>query len=77
MIEKTKGKIEALSLLVGVVGGVGGIVGMIGAFWLLPYRVQAVEAQVEHLTAAHITDHDTLTRIEERIIAIQKNTEKK
>lgn len=73
MTTGTKGKIEFVGLIVGVLGGVGGIVGMIGAFYILPYRVAAMEKRVEVIQTQRAGDRELLTRIEERVISVQQD----
>lgn len=68
MGEKLRTKIEVVALIMGVVTGAGG---MFGAFYLLPYRMNAVEIRVERMHAQHTTDRELLLRIEERLIAVQ------
>lgn len=77
MTTATKGRIEFVGLVVGVLGGIGGLAGMIGAFWLLPYRVEAVEKRIDSIAIQRNADHELLTRIEERLIAVQDALRKK
>lgn len=72
MTQQGKARIEFLGLIVGVLGGIGGLAGMIGAFWLLPYRVEAVEKRIDAIAIQRNADHELLTRIEERLIAVQQ-----
>lgn len=77
MTATTKGRIELAGLVVGVVGGIGGIAGMIGAFYLLPYRVEAVERRIDTMAIQRDADRELLTRIEERVIAVQETLRKR
>jgi hypothetical protein len=43
----------------------------------LPYRVNAIELKVEAQSKLHDSDHELLTRIEERLIAVQKELAKR
>ncbi len=72
MTQQAKARIEFVGLIVGVLGGIGGIAGMIGAFYLLPYRVEAVEKRIETIAVQRQGDRELLTRIEERLIAVQQ-----
>ena len=77
MTTQAKARIEFVGLVVGVLGGLGGIAGMIGAFWLLPYRVEAVERRIETIAVQRECDRELLTRIEERLIAVQQEIRRK
>lgn len=77
MTASTKGRIEFVGLIVGVLGGIGGLAGMVGAFWLLPYRVEAVEKRIDTIAIQRADDHELLTRIEERLIAVQQEIRRK
>lgn len=77
MTAATKARVEVLGLVVGVLGGIGGIAGMIGALWLLPYRVEAVERRIDTIAIQRNADHELLTRIEERLIAVQNELRRK
>lgn len=77
MTAQFKARVELLGLVVGVIGGLGGIAGMIGAFWLLPYRVEAVEKRIDNIAIQRDADHELLTRIEERLINVQAELRKR
>jgi hypothetical protein len=62
MSDRIKKNVEFLALLVAIAGAV---VGLFGAFVVLPTRVQALESQVEKLTARDQTRNDLLIRLEE------------
>jgi hypothetical protein len=68
MSDKLKSKIELAAVCIGFIGGLGG---MFGAFYLLPYRMDAVEARVEKISSQRADDRELLLRIEERLIAVQ------
>lgn len=53
------------------IGLMTGVAGMFGAFFMLPYRMDAMEARVEKMGAQRDIDHELLLRIEERLIAVQ------
>lgn len=69
MSEKTKTRIEFAALLVGLLMSAGG---MFGAFYLLPYRMDAMENRVGKITEQRQGDRELLLRIEERLIAMQR-----
>jgi hypothetical protein len=72
-----RNNLELTGLMISIIGGVAGIAGMVGAFYVIPYRMEAAETQIRHLSASHEKDHELLNRIEERLIAIQKSVERK
>ena len=78
MTQKAKLNLELTGIIIGFFGGLGGICGLIGAFYTFPLRmeaaekkIQAVEAKVDLSNARNQEDHELLTRIEERLIALQ------
>lgn len=77
MTQQAKARIEFVGLIIGVLSGLGGIAGMIGAFYLLPYRVEAVEKRIETISLQRADDRELLTRIEERLIAVQQELRKR
>ena len=77
MTQQTKARIEFVGLIIGMLGGLGGIAGMIGALYLLPYRVEAVEKRIETISLQRADDRELLTRIEERLIAVQQELRKR
>lgn len=77
MTQLAKNRIEFAGLVVGVMGGLGGIAGMIGAFYLLPYRVEAVERRIDSIVEQRQIDRELLTRIEERLISVQQEIRRK
>lgn len=77
MTQQAKARIEFVGLIIGVLSGLGSIAGMIGAFYLLPYRVEAVEKRIETISLQRADDRELLTRIEERLIAVQQELRKR
>ena len=77
MTQQAKARIEFVGLIIGVLGGLGGIAGMIGAFYLLPYRLEAAEKRIETISLQRAGDRELLTRIEERLIAVQQELRKR
>lgn len=71
-----KGRIN-LQLFGVIVAAATGITGLFGAFVILPYRVDAVENQARANAEKTAADHELLVRIEERLITVQKQLEKK
>ena len=61
-----------LGTIAAIIAMATGISGLVGAFYLLPYRVAAVEQRIGNLNTAREKDHELLTRIEERIISMQR-----
>lgn len=74
MSDKTKKGLELLAVTLAVLTGMAG---MFGAFILLPYRMQAAEYSIKQLMGNRIADKELLTRIEERLISVQKQLEKR
>jgi len=72
MTDMRKTNLELVGLAVAIIGGLGGIAGLIGAFYILPYRVSAIEHRIETVVTRHDNDHELLLRIEERLINVQK-----
>lgn len=77
MTQQAKARIEFVGLIIGILGGLGGIAGMISAFYLLPYRVEAMEKRIETISLQRADDRELLTRIEERLIAVQQELRKR
>jgi hypothetical protein len=77
MTDMRKTNLELVGLAVAIVGGVIGIAGGVGAFYILPYRVEAMEHKIETVVTRHDNDHELLMRIEERLIAVQKELGRK
>lgn len=77
MTQQVKQRLELVGLIIGVIGGLGGFAGLAGAFWLLPYRVEAVEKRMELIASQRTEDRELLTRIEERLIAVQQEIRRK
>jgi hypothetical protein len=77
MTDVKKTNLELVGLSVAIIGGIGGIAGMVGAFYILPYRVSAIEHQIETVVVRTNNDHELLMRIEERLIAVQKELNRK
>lgn len=69
MSDRTRKWMQGVAVAVGCLTGIGG---MIGGFVLLPYRMDAVESRVEKLSQQREGDRELLLRIEERVIAVQK-----
>lgn len=68
-----------LEKFVNVTVAIVALAGLLGSFVLLPYRVAALEkdrdtmrAEMKTTQAAAAVDHDTLIRIEERIVTVQQ-----
>lgn len=74
MSEKAKMNLQVFGVVVAVATG---ITGLFGAFIILPYRVDAIEVQVRNNAEKVAADHELLVRIEERLITVQKQLEKK
>lgn len=64
--------LSELATAISILGGLGGLAGLVGAFVIIPYRVAALEARVKQAEDIRQADHDLLTRIEERVVAIQE-----
>ena len=77
MTDMRKTNLELVGLAVAIVGGIIGIAGGVGAFYILPYRVEAMEHKIETVVTRHDNDHELLMRIEERLIAVQKELGRK
>lgn len=60
-----------------VLGLVTGLTGLFGAFVLLPSRVDAVEKQVTRLNERDEKSREMLVRIEERLIQVQAEINKR
>lgn len=78
MTQKAKLNLELTGIVIGFFGGIGGICGLIGAFYTFPLRmeaaekkIQAVETKMDLIHLRSQEDHELLTRIEERLIALQ------
>lgn len=69
MPHQIKERLEAVCAIVGLVTGISGL---IGAFVLLPYRLEAVEKQVAHLTSAAEMRKESLIRLEENMKRIEQ-----
>lgn len=69
---KVRLEVFALILAVG-----SGLTGLFGAFVILPYKVEAIEKKVEVNAKKSDDDHELLVRIEERLITVQKQLERK
>lgn len=50
---------------------------LLGSFVVLPQRMQAAEEQIRLLQAQQRNDRELLTRIEERLIAVQNELRKR
>lgn len=77
MNASTRATIGTIGVIVGILGGAGG---MVGAFVLLPHRMQAMERKVESLViqreadrGQRDNDRELLTRIDERLAAVQRD----
>ena len=77
MTDMRKTNLELVGLAVAVIGGIIGIAGGVGAFYILPYRVEAMEHKIEAVVNRHDNDHELLMRIEERLLAVQKELARK
>jgi hypothetical protein len=81
MSEKVKTRLE---LIVLALSGIAAAWGLFGFLVLLPPRIEAIEKRMEaqEISAKEVAnatkaDHDLLVRIEERLITLQKQIEKK
>jgi ABC-type lipoprotein release transport system permease subunit len=72
MTDVKKTNLELVGLAIAILGGIIGIAGGVGAFYILPYRVEAMEHKLETVVVRHDNDHELLLRIEERLINVQK-----
>ncbi len=59
-----------------VLAMVAGLSGLIGAWFVIPYRVEAIEKRQATLEHVSKSDHDILVRMEERLISVQRTLEK-
>lgn len=59
-----------------VIGLISGVAGLLGAWFIIPYRVTAVETRMEVLSTNAARDHDILVRIEERVKQMQEESRK-
>jgi hypothetical protein len=80
MSQTAKYRLELIALVFAVIAGGWG---MIGGLVLLPQRMDAmesnqsrIEGKVTEADKKAKADHDTLIRIEERIIAIQRDIQR-
>lgn len=76
-----KKNLELIGLVLAVIMSTGSVVTY---FVVIPYRMDAQEARskaiedrAETLSKQRIADHELLTRIEERLIALQKSIDRK
>jgi hypothetical protein len=76
-----KRNLEMLGLVLAVIMSIGS---MVAYFTILPYRMdaqearsKAIEERTEELSKQRNLDHELLTRIEERLIALQKSIDRK
>jgi hypothetical protein len=69
MSDKQRKWIEVVAVCAGLATG---LAGMFGAFFLIPYRMSAVETRVEKIAQQRDTDRELLLRIEERLISVQR-----
>lgn len=53
-----------------------GIAGLLGAWFVLPYRVAAAEAEIKEVRYQSAKDHDMLQRIDERTGRMEKALER-
>lgn len=60
-----------------VLGLAGGLTGMFGAFVLLPSRMEAAEKQIVRLNERDEKSREMLVRIEERLIQVQSEINKR
>jgi hypothetical protein len=67
-------RIEVVATIVAVLTGLSGL---IGAWFVIPYRVEAVEKRQIAIEMVSKADHDILVRMEERLISVQKTLEVK
>jgi len=73
MSDKSRKWVELVAVMAGLATGVAG---MFGAFYLLPYRMDAVEMRVEKISQQRDTDRELLLRIEERLINVQRDLQR-
>lgn len=72
-----KFNLQSVALALSVLMGLGGMAAAVGSFFILPYRVEAVERQVLNLRIQRESDRELLTRIEERLINVQRALERR
>lgn len=77
MSDRTIKRIEAWTAIGGLVLA---LIGMFGAFYILPYRVDALEAKAQNMehaqreiVAIQRENRERLIRIEERMMSLQEN----
>lgn len=77
MSDRTVKRIKAWTAIGGLVLA---LIGMFGAFYILPYRVDALEAKAQNMehaqreiVAIQRENRERLIRIEERMMSLQEN----
>lgn len=70
MSEKTRQTLQMGATIVSVLLAV---LGSIGAFYVLPYRMTAAEGAIKKMQEERTSDHELLSRIDERTAAIQRD----
>lgn len=68
---------RTLNRIILIGGAFGVIASLTGVLIIMPQRLDAAEKRIEVLANQMSKDKETLVRIEERLIAIQKQMEKK
>ncbi len=74
MSERLRKSIEVGAAALGLIAG---IVGLFGAFVLLPSRMEAAEKQIHRLNERDEKNREMLVRIEERLIQVQSELNKR
>jgi hypothetical protein len=74
MPDRTRKLVEMAAASVALLAG---LTGMFGAFVLLPSRMEAAERQIYRLNNNDERNREMLVRIEERIIQLQAETNKR
>jgi hypothetical protein len=63
---------KLLTVLALAIGVITGMVGLLGAWLVLPTKMELMNARVVNIEQKQDRDHDLLTRIEERLISVQR-----
>lgn len=74
MSDRLRKSIEVSASIVAVLTG---LVGMFGAFVLLPARMEAAERHIARLSEREEKQREMLVRIEERVIQVQAEINKR
>lgn len=63
---------KVLTILALAIGVITGMVGLLGAWLVLPTKMELMNTRVGNIEQKQDRDHDLLTRIEERLISVQR-----